>query len=68
MTYKTQGHLKSAHAPPVCSVSHNSYCVNYIIPRILAFAYTYKKPSDYAPENLGMISPWRQASGRSTID
>jgi hypothetical protein len=58
MTNKTQGHLKSAHMPPACLVSHNVHSVNYIIPRSLPFACTYEEPPDYVPENLGMISSW----------
>jgi len=48
---------ESAHASPVCHASHNARYVNSIIPRSLVFACTYKKPLDYVPENLGMISP-----------
>jgi len=57
MTYKTQGHLKSAHAPPPCLVSHNDHCVNYIIPPKSMMSMTYDHQLDYAPKNPGMIAP-----------
>jgi len=57
MTHKTYPQSESAHTPPSCLVSHNEHSVNSTIHRILVFACTYKKPPDYVPENLGMISP-----------
>jgi hypothetical protein len=41
MSYKTQGQPESAHAPPVCLVSHNTHSVNYIIPLGLLITITY---------------------------
>jgi len=59
MSIKTQGHLESAHTPPVCLASHNEYSVNYDIPPWSMMSMTYDHHLDYVPENPGMISPWR---------
>jgi len=53
------GTWKVPMRPPSLIVSHNGQSVNYIIPPRLTMSMTYDHQLDYAPENLGMIAPFR---------